>query len=292
MSLVERQSRHKLKIIRTDREGEFMSREFQEFSVQKGVKHELTALYTPQQNGIAERKNRTLVKKARSMLKASGLAKSFWADAISTSAYVSNISSTYAIKGKTSHEAQFGVKIKVSHLRVFGCVAFVHIPVQNLQKLDNRIVKGIFIRYCTDAKAYRIYVPKSAKVLVSIDIRFIESEIWQWTKEKETSSDIIALQEKRVVTVIGNSKTGEMDNSDLAIASSSERDSSLKQVEQASDSSVDKSPTPKVRTLKELYESCSFLNVIDPSSFEEAEKLEHQRQAMAEQIDSIQKNGT
>lgn len=78
MSLVERQSRHKLKIIRTDREGEFMSREFQEFSVQKGVKHELTALYTPQQNGIAERKNRTLVKKARSMLKASGLAKSFW----------------------------------------------------------------------------------------------------------------------------------------------------------------------------------------------------------------------
>lgn len=77
------------------------------------------------------------------------------------------------------------------------------------------------------------------------------------------------------MTVIGNSKTGEMDNSDLAIASSSERDSSLKQVEQASDSSVDKSPTPKVRTLKELYESCSFLNVIDPSSFEEAEKLEH-----------------
>lgn len=70
------------------------------------------------------------------------------------------------------------MKIKVSHLRVFGCVAFVHIPVQNLQKLDNRIVKGIFIRYCTDAKAYRIYVPKSAKVLVSIDIRFIESEIW------------------------------------------------------------------------------------------------------------------
>lgn len=95
------------------------------------------------------------------------------------------------------------------------------------------------------------------------------------------------------MTVAGNSRTTEVNNSDSVAVSSSDSDLSLWQAKQASDSSVDESPTPKVRTLKELYESCSYaLNVTDPSNFEEAEKLEHWRQAMTEKIDSIQKNGT
>lgn len=105
MSLVERQSGHKLQILRTNRVGEYMSKEFQKFCEQKGVKHELSASYTPQQNGITKRKNRTLVEKSRSMLKASGLAKYFWHDTISIAAYISNISPTYVVQGKTPHEA-------------------------------------------------------------------------------------------------------------------------------------------------------------------------------------------
>lgn len=80
-----------------------MSREFQYFCVQKGVKHELAAPYTPQQNGVAKRKNRTLLENARSMLKAGGLQKCFLADAISTATYMSNISPTYAVQEKTPH---------------------------------------------------------------------------------------------------------------------------------------------------------------------------------------------
>lgn len=80
---------------------------------------------------------------------------------------------------KTPHEVWFGVKPKVSHLRVFGCVAFVHMPIHKLQKLDDRVVKRIFIGYCTDAEVYKIYLPKSEKVLISRDVKFIESENWQ-----------------------------------------------------------------------------------------------------------------
>ncbi|XP_039118662.1 uncharacterized protein LOC120254665 [Dioscorea cayenensis subsp. rotundata] len=69
------------------------------------------------------------------------------------------------VQGKTPHEAWFGIKPNVSHLRIFGCIAFVHVPTQNLQKLDNRAVKGVFLGYCIDAKAYKIFVPDHRKIL-------------------------------------------------------------------------------------------------------------------------------
>lgn len=167
--------------------------------------------------------------------------------------------------------------------------------------MDDRAVKGVFIGYCTDAKAYRIYIPDSGKVLVSRDVKFIESEFWQWTNKGDSDSDIITLNEKRIVTIASNSRTIETNNSESASGSEtsqrpvdpSDSETSQRSIDHAFDSSVDEFPTPKVRTLKELYESCSYaLNVTDPSTFEEAVKSEHWRVAMAEEINSIQKNGT
>lgn len=93
---------------------------------------------------------------------------------------MSNLSPTHAVFKKTPHEAWFDVKPRVSHLKVFGCVAFTHIPIQNLKKLDDGAVKGIFIGYSTDAKAYRIYIPATGKVIISRDVKFVETEVWQW----------------------------------------------------------------------------------------------------------------
>lgn len=92
------------------------------------------------------------------------------------------------------------------------------------------------------------------------------------------------------MTVAGNSRTIEVNNSDSVAVSSSHSDLSLRQAKQASDSSVDESPTPKVRTLKELYESCSYtLNIIDPGTLEEAVKSEHWIEVMAERIIQFRK---
>lgn len=228
------------------------------------------------------------------MLKASELPKKFWADATVNVAYISNILPTYTVREKTPHEFWFGVKPKISHLRVFRCVAFTHIPLQNLQKLDNRAVKGAFTKYYTDAKAYRIYLANTEKVLVSRHVRFVESETWKRPEMQKVSSSKISLQEKKEDTstgntFIGNSGNGESDGSDLA-EGSSDNYSPMRQFEKTSESSVDESPLQRVKTLKELDESCSFaLLVTDPSTYDKVVKFINYREAMANEIKAIEK---
>ncbi|GJS05933.1 integrase [Tanacetum coccineum] len=120
-ALAENQCNRKLKILRTDRGGEFLSNEFSRFCDEYGIKRELTAPYTPEQNGIAERKNRTIVEMARSMLKTKNLEDEFWAEAVATAVYLINISPTKAVWNVTPYEAWYESKPSVSHLRIFGC---------------------------------------------------------------------------------------------------------------------------------------------------------------------------
>lgn len=114
----------------------------------------MTAPYTPEQNGVAERKNRTVVEMARSLLLAKGLSNGFWAEAVATSVYLLNLSSTKAVMNRTPFEAWHGTKPSVSHLRVFGCITYALVNSQVRQKLDEKSEKCIFIGYCTRSKAY------------------------------------------------------------------------------------------------------------------------------------------
>lgn len=129
---MERQTRQKLETLRSDRGSEFKSNQFKEYCERMGIRREFTAPYSPQQNGIAEHKNRTLVDKARSMLNARKLPTKFWAEAIATTAYLSNISPTQAIANRTPYEAWWGVKHTVCHLKVFGCIVLTHLPSHTL----------------------------------------------------------------------------------------------------------------------------------------------------------------
>lgn len=114
-------------VLRTDNGGEYLSVEFQDYLKQKGIKHQLTAPYSPQQNGVAERMNRTLVESARSMIAHAGLPNTYWAEAISTAAYVRNRMSTSAFKqNKSPYERWYGRKPDIRNLRVFGCMAYAH----------------------------------------------------------------------------------------------------------------------------------------------------------------------
>ena len=126
--MVEKSTGRNLKVLRTDNGKEYTSRKFEEYLRKKGIKHELTIPKCPQQNGVAERLNRTLIEMVRSMLSDSNLPQVFGAEALSMAVYIRNRCPTKAVKDKTPYEALTGEKPSVGHLRVFGCAAYRHIP--------------------------------------------------------------------------------------------------------------------------------------------------------------------
>jgi transposase InsO family protein len=146
-SLVENQIDKKTKVLRTDNGGELCGNEFDQLCKQCGIACINATPYTPQQNGIAKRMNRTLMDKARSMLSGVGIAQEFWAEAVDTAKYLVNMSPLSVLVETTPHEVWFGKKPSVSHLKLFGCDAFVHVPKEKRSKLDKKAVKCIFTGY-------------------------------------------------------------------------------------------------------------------------------------------------
>lgn len=126
--MVENQSGRNIKILRTDHGGEFIGSSFMEYCKGKWIHRQLTIRYSPQQNGVAERKNRTIVEMACSMMTEKGLPKSFWAEAVLTAIYNLNRSLMKAVLDRTPYEAWFQKKPQVQHLKVFGSIAYSHIP--------------------------------------------------------------------------------------------------------------------------------------------------------------------
>ena len=123
-------------MLRTERGREFTSQEFINFFDVNGIRRQLTTAYTPQQNGVAERKNRTIMNMVRSMISEKKLPKTFQPEAVNWTVHVFNQSPTVAVKNKTSEEAWSGVKPSVEHFRVFGCISHVHVPDSKRTKLD------------------------------------------------------------------------------------------------------------------------------------------------------------
>ena len=113
---------------------------------------------------------------ARSMLKGKHLPNDYWAEAVHSAAYILNRCSIKAVMNRVSEEAWSGTQQRVTHMQVFGCVTYAHIPDQLRKKLDSKEEKCIFIRYSEESKAYRLYNPSTKKLIVSRDVQFIEEE--------------------------------------------------------------------------------------------------------------------
>jgi hypothetical protein len=184
----ELESGQKMRTLRTDRGGEFTSKEFMEFCADRGTTRHLTAPYSPRQNGVVERRNQTVVGMARSMLKGMGMPAAFWGEAVTTVVFVLNRSFTRSVEGRTPHEAWYGRKPDVQFLRVFGCRAHVKITRPNLTKLEDRSTPAVFLGYEPGSKAYRLYDPVSKRVLVSRDVVFEEAQPWNWSNGGEAST--------------------------------------------------------------------------------------------------------
>uniref|UniRef100_A0A251T6N3 Putative zinc finger, CCHC-type n=1 Tax=Helianthus annuus TaxID=4232 RepID=A0A251T6N3_HELAN len=177
-ALSENQSDHTIKTLRTDRGGEYCGKSFQEYLNANGIHHQLTNSYSPQQNGVAERKNRTLMELSRSMLSMKKLPNKFWAEAIACTTYILNRTVTKTRPNVTPFEAWNGRKPNVEHLKVFGSVAYVHIPKQKWNKLDDKTEKMIFVGYSENSKGYKLFNPLTNKITISRDVIFDESKRW------------------------------------------------------------------------------------------------------------------
>ncbi|TXG63371.1 hypothetical protein EZV62_010365 [Acer yangbiense] len=162
-SMVEMESGWKLKVLRSDNGREYTSNSFNAFCEDMGIKHQLTVPYTPQQNRVLERKIRTVMEMARSLIAEKKLPKSFWAEVVHTSVYILNRLATKAVQADVKRT-----------------------------KLDENAQLGIFIGYAVSSKGYRVYNVQTKKILVSKDVQFDEGAHWNWeNKTKEQVADIL-----------------------------------------------------------------------------------------------------
>ncbi|GJX61006.1 putative ribonuclease H-like domain-containing protein [Tanacetum coccineum] len=173
---IENQLNQKVKTIRCDNGTKFKNRDFIEFCGSKGIKREYSNARTPQQNKVAERKNRTLIEAARTMLADSFLPNTFWAEAVSTACYVLNRVLVTKPQNKTPYELITGKIPIISYIRPFGCHVTILNTIDHLGKFDGKLDKGFLVGYSLQSKAVRVYNLETKRVEENLHITFLENK--------------------------------------------------------------------------------------------------------------------
>lgn len=313
-ALVEIESNCKLCTLRSDRGGEYTSNAFQVFCRDNGIRHQLTTAYTPQRNRIAERKNRTILDMARTLLKEKNLPKQFWAEAVACSAYLLNRCPTKSVKYMTPQEAWSGHKPSVGHLKIFGCLAYAQIPESKRKKLDDRSQKCIFVGYSEESKAYKLYNPLTHKLVVSRDVIFDEAETWDWSNDKDMNESSIfhedvAAQSPSTAVIANQTSPAATTTTELSSTTQSFPQSvppshnASSSNSSSSTESNSSSPPPKMRSLQDIYSTteeveeeatnlfCLYADH-EPINFEQAVTEDCWKTAMEEEMMAINKNDT
>ncbi|GJR81665.1 putative ribonuclease H-like domain-containing protein [Tanacetum coccineum] len=194
----------KVKIIRCDNGTEFKNKVMDDFYKEKGIRRAYSIARTPQQNRVAERRNRTLIEAARTMLAYSKLPTTFWAEAVSTACYVQNRVLVVKPHNKTPYELFRGFKPALSFMRPFGCHITILNTFDNLGKFDGKSDEGFFVGYSLSSKAFRVYNARTRKVHKEIlmqdvgndepksatdDIRHVEDGPYNESDDKDKSED-------------------------------------------------------------------------------------------------------
>ena len=203
-----RESGRSLKCIRTDNGGEYIG-QFDSYCKVNGIRHEMSVPKTPQLNGVAERMNRTLIEKVRSMLSHACLSRRFWGEAMLSAVQVINLSPSSALNGETPEKVWSGRNKSYKHLKVIGCKAFVHIPSDERFKLDPKSKACIYLSSGEDKFGYKLFDPVNKKVLRSRDVVFMEDK---------TIKDIDSTIEEDLNTELVDMESDDDSESDSEIA--------------------------------------------------------------------------
>ena len=180
--------------IRSDHGGEFDNNALEDFCNENGFEHNFSAPRTPQQNGVVERKNRTIQEMARTMLNENDLPKYFWAEAVNTSCYVLNHVLIRPNLNKTPYELWKGRKPNIGYFRVFGCKCFILNTKDNLGKFDSKSDISIFLGYSTTSKAYRVFNKRTLVVEESMHVAFDETNSLHEKKSIE-DDDVVGVEQ-------------------------------------------------------------------------------------------------
>ncbi|GKA42708.1 ribonuclease H-like domain-containing protein, partial [Tanacetum coccineum] len=173
---IENQIDHKVKTIRCDNGTEFKNRIMNEFCEMKGIMREFSVARTPQQNGIAKRKNMTLIEAARTMLADSKLPTTFWAEAVNTACYVQNMVLVIKPHNKTPYKLFLGRKPTLSFMRPFGCHVTILNTLDHLGKFNGKSDDGFFVEYSINSKAFRVFNTRTIFVEENLHTNFLENK--------------------------------------------------------------------------------------------------------------------
>jgi transposase InsO family protein len=153
---VEKQIWKKIRVLRTKNGGEYTSKEFMDFCAGEGIMRELIVTYNPQQNGVAEKKNRAIVGAMRAMLHDQGLPLFLWVEACYTAIYLHNKSPHREVGSMTPEDTFSRKKLEVGCFRIFGCITYSHVPSEKRTKLEPMTERGIFVGYNETSRSFCI----------------------------------------------------------------------------------------------------------------------------------------
>lgn len=295
--IAEIESKRPVKAIYTDQGTEYLNTNLESWLKEKGIVHYLSTTYTPEQNGRAERANRTVIDGIRTLLADSKQPEKLWAEALNTFVYTTNRVTGKKELNKTKYELFTGKKPDISNLRIFGQRALIRIP-NNLQgsKLAPRSREGMFIGYTSRSNTYRFYVNETKEeVITSCDAKFIDSESDKSFDTEEPSQDTVKIE-----LYESNNEINQETNSEFSVSSNESSDY---------ESVGAKSPLPdrrETRSMKKVNENkgpaliglhlCGSL-----SDHEEPRTLEDARnssdwpewqKAIKDELDALHKNKT
>ncbi|GJP67721.1 hypothetical protein CLOP_g24508 [Closterium sp. NIES-67] len=199
MPRAQRECGHKVKVIRSDNGGEFIGADFEGELKRKGIQHQLTVPYNPQQNGVAERFNRTLQEGARTLLGRAGLPDPFWVSALRQVALVKNrVLATVGDKEWIPYVKWYGSAPAVNMLRAFGCMVVFHVPKEKRGKLEASGRWGVHLGIAKDHKAWLLWDLTTQNLTVSRDVKFLESlyyKEWKQQQQKLPSTPLVEVDE-------------------------------------------------------------------------------------------------
>ena len=183
VAYIETQFSTTIKVLRSDNGGEYMSHDFQAFLQKKGIISQRSCPYTPQHNGVAERKNRHLLDMVRTLLLEASVPPRFWVEALSTSVYMINRLPSQQLNFDSPYFRLFGMQPNYHMLHTFGCVFFVHLPSHERHKLTAQSVRCAFMGYSNTHKGFLCYDVVTNRLRVSRNVVFFEHEYYFQQKD-------------------------------------------------------------------------------------------------------------
>lgn len=163
---------HSIKCFRSDNGLEYANADVSTILQERGIQHQRTVPFTPEQNGSAEREMRTIVEAARTMLHAKNLPTKLWAEAVNTAVFVLNRSGTSSVVDKTPYSLWYNKNPDILNMHVFGSSVFVHIPKEKRRKWDPKSTEGVFVGYGINTKGFRVWLKDSDKIVTACDVIF------------------------------------------------------------------------------------------------------------------------